>query len=440
MVPRSLSPSPAPLDAGGPVPAKPTGIASAAMGAPPAVRPLRVLMVAPTSFFLDYGCHVRILEEARVLQGLGQRVAIVTYANGQDVPGLDIRRGLTLPWRREYEVGSSRHKLGLDLFLSAAALRAAGDFRPDLIHGHLHEGALIGGAVARVFGKPLVFDFQGSLTGEMVDHGFLRREGRVYGPMRRLERWIDHLPPVILHSSRNAAEHLRDDFGVPERRLFSLPDFVNTAVFRPDLLTPAEREAERAALGIPPGRQVIAYLGLLARHQGTDLLLEAARQVVAARPDSHFLVMGFPGMDRYAAQAAALGIAGHVTFTGRVPYAQAPRRLALGDIAVAPKIAETEGSGKLMNYMAMGLPTVAFDLPVCREYLGAEALNVPPGDAGGFAAAILGLLADPGAAAAMGRRLRRRAVEAYDWSRGGGILLEAYDRARRSRDLRAAVA
>ncbi|RLC65314.1 MAG: glycosyltransferase family 1 protein, partial [Chloroflexi bacterium] len=46
-------------------------------------------MVAPTSFFLDYGCHVRILEEARVLQRLGHRVTIVTYYLGRDVPDLE---------------------------------------------------------------------------------------------------------------------------------------------------------------------------------------------------------------------------------------------------------------------------------------------------------------------------------------------------------------
>src|SRR5262245_58068236 len=28
------------------------------------IVPYRVLMIAPTSFFADYGCHVRILEEA----------------------------------------------------------------------------------------------------------------------------------------------------------------------------------------------------------------------------------------------------------------------------------------------------------------------------------------------------------------------------------------
>jgi hypothetical protein len=31
-----------------------------------------------------------------------------------------------------------------------------------------------------------------------------------------------------------------------------------------------------------------------------------------------------------------------VTFTGKVPYFEAPRYLALGDVAVSPKISATE--------------------------------------------------------------------------------------------------
>ena len=72
-------------------------------------RPLRILMIAPTSFFSDYGGHIRILEETRHLQAVGHKVAIVTYYKGSDMPGLDIRRTWPLPWRAEYEVGSSRH-------------------------------------------------------------------------------------------------------------------------------------------------------------------------------------------------------------------------------------------------------------------------------------------------------------------------------------------
>ena len=32
---------------------------------------MRVLMVAPTPFFGDRGCHIRILEEIRAIRGLG---------------------------------------------------------------------------------------------------------------------------------------------------------------------------------------------------------------------------------------------------------------------------------------------------------------------------------------------------------------------------------
>ena len=70
-------------------------------------------MIAPTSFFADYGCHVRILEEARTLKKMGHLVTIVTYRNGKDVPGLKIERTLPIPWRRHYEVGSAGTRLSL---------------------------------------------------------------------------------------------------------------------------------------------------------------------------------------------------------------------------------------------------------------------------------------------------------------------------------------
>ena len=107
-------------------------------------RTYRVLMIAPTSFFADYGCHVRILEEARILQKLGHRVTIVTYHNGGPVAGLDICRTLPIPWRADYEVGSSRHKIGFDVLLGLKTLELLTRERFDVIHAHLHEGALIG--------------------------------------------------------------------------------------------------------------------------------------------------------------------------------------------------------------------------------------------------------------------------------------------------------
>src|SRR5713226_8062383 len=103
--------------------------------------PYRVLMIAPTSFFLDYGCHVRILEETRILQKQDHRVKIVTYPLGRNIPDLDIERSLPIPFRSSREVGPSRSKLLIDQLLALKALQVARRFQPQIIHAHLHEGA-----------------------------------------------------------------------------------------------------------------------------------------------------------------------------------------------------------------------------------------------------------------------------------------------------------
>ena len=60
-------------------------------------RAYNVLMIAPTSFFLDYGCHVRIAEEAWILEKLGNKVTIVTYYIGGDLDGVAIERTRPIP-------------------------------------------------------------------------------------------------------------------------------------------------------------------------------------------------------------------------------------------------------------------------------------------------------------------------------------------------------
>ena len=49
-------------------------------------RSYRVLMIAPTSFFADYGCHVRILEEARSLPTASSSRLLSLVRNVLDTP------------------------------------------------------------------------------------------------------------------------------------------------------------------------------------------------------------------------------------------------------------------------------------------------------------------------------------------------------------------
>lgn len=386
-------------------------------------------MIAPTSFFLDYGCHVRILEEARVLQKMGHQVTLLTYYLGRDLPDLDIIRTRPTPWRADYEVGSSLHKIAFDVFLGWEGLKTILRQRFDLIHGHLHEGALIGYFLSRLQRIPLVADFQGSLTGEMVDHRFLDPDGRWYRWIRLLELRISQMPDIIVTSTQRAAYMLEREFNCSDWRVYPLPDCVNLDFFRPDVLTAEEIAARRKGLGIPRGRFVIAYLGLLADYQGTPLLVQAARLLKQCGADVHFLVMGFPGVTHYAQMARDLGVTDRVTFTGKAPYEEAPEHLALGDIAIAPKISATEGAGKILNYMAMGLPTVTFDTPVNREYLGSLGVYAQRRDgAVGLSDAILGLLHAPEWRAELGKKLRARATRHFSWERSGRQLVNIYQR------------
>jgi glycosyltransferase involved in cell wall biosynthesis len=392
---------------------------------------LRLLALAPTGFFADYGCHVRIRGQMAALQGRGHDVRIVTYPGGRDVDGLPTLRLPLWPRGRPMPVGSSRRKLLLDALLAPTALHAALRFpggRPDMIHAYLHEGALLGVGLARLIAAPLVFDFQGSLTAEMLDHLFLRPNSPALRPLQALERRIDRQPQAILASSQHAAGLLHAA-GVPASRIHTLPDSVDPRAFRPrEELPPHLLDRLRHRLDLPAGRPLLVYLGLLAPYQGTDLLLRAMQRLVQRRPAPHLLLMGFPDVARYQALAERLGLAGHVTFTGAVAYEQAPLHLALGDVAVAPKISASEGSGKLLPYMAAGLPVVAFDTSVHREYLGELGIYAPAGDAVGLAVAIAWALDHPDVASGAAHVLRGRVVSHYTWDHAASAIETIYDK------------
>ena len=387
--------------------------------------PYRILSIAPTSFFADYGCHVRILEEVRALQRLGHQVTLCTYHSGNSVPGIRTVRMPRLPWQRSVRVGSHWHKLYFDLFLAVTALVTAIRHRVDVVHAHLHEGALIGAVVAKLLRCPLVFDYQGSLSREMLDHRFLSARSPLLHLFARLERWINGLADVVITSSEQARAQLAAT-GVSERTLFALADTVDPDIFRPKPKDDPAVADIHAALGIPAGRDIVVFLGLLADYQGIPQLLHAAVQVVRHRPSTHFLIMGYPGLEQYRRTAHDLQLLDHVTFTGRVPYDRAALHLSLGDVAVAPKLSETEGNGKILNYMAMGLATVAFDTAVARELLGPHGVYAPPGNPFALADRIEELLADPPRRRELGALLRQRACDEFSWHDGGRRLEALY--------------
>ena len=372
-------------------------------------KPLRILMIAPTPYFSDRGCHVRIYEEARALLALGHQVKIVSYHLGRDLEPVPVERTVSVPWYCKHEAGPSWHKPYLDLLLLCTALRVARQFKPDLVHSHLHEGVLVGWLVARLRRIPLLFDYQGSLSGESLNHGFFGAGSLLHRLFRWAEGRINRLADLIITSSTPGRQELTSFWQTPLQQVTALPDGVDTTVFRY-----FPRAAARERLGLDEQVPVIVYLGLFNQYQGVDLLIHAARLMIQQGRNFHLLLMGYPEQE-YRQLVDELNINSFVTFTGRVDYAEAPLLLSAADLAVSPKVSDTEANGKLLNYMACGLPVVAFDAPVNWELLGDDGIYAAFGDVVDLARCLSAALTDRDALRQRGKRLRMRAVEQLAW-------------------------
>jgi glycosyltransferase involved in cell wall biosynthesis len=193
----------------------------------------RILMIAPTPFFADRGCHVRILGEAKALIKLGYTVTLCTYFLGRDVEGIPTERTLMVPWYKKLSAGPSWHKFYIDLLLLWKVLKSCRKSRPDIIHAHLHEGVVIGKLASRLFGIPLVADIQGSLTDELLAHNFLPNYSWLIKLMRVVERKINEMPAHLIVSSTENARACIRTYGISADRVSPVLDGVDLEVFSP---------------------------------------------------------------------------------------------------------------------------------------------------------------------------------------------------------------
>lgn len=377
-------------------------------------------MLAPTPYFADRGCHVRIYEEARILREMGCDVRIVTYHIGRDMPGIATERIPRLPWYRKLTAGPSWQKPLLDILLFLKAASVALDFRPQIIHAHLHEGAFIGMLLRPLLRAPLIMDFQGSLTTECLDHRFFREGSLAHKAFSLVERLINNAADALITSSTTGAEQLNRNWGVPEQKLYPVIDGVDTTRF-----SPCSGHDVRQKYGIGEHTPLVVFLGVLNEYQGVDLLLQSALILKEKEVDVHFLLMGYPDA-AYRSMASDMGLAGMITFTGRIDYGEAASFLCAGDLAVSPKLSRTEANGKILNYMACALPTLVFDTPVNRELLGDAGVYAAYGSAADLAQNMIELLSDRERLKMLSGQVREKAGREHSWSARGVQIKSLY--------------
>ena len=391
-------------------------------------KPLKILHIAPTPFFADRGCHMRILGEIRALQAQGYEIVLTTYHNGKDVKNLKIRRIINIPWYKKLDAGSSWHKLYLDILLLWTSIRTYFEEKPDIIHGHLHEGALIGKVVSVLLsgGKtPVIFDVQGSLTGELETYGFLRNLRLLKILFFTLEKLICKLPDHFVCSSESATQFIKSKMKVPAHKVTSIIDGIY-----PDFFQCKKDGAFKEQLGLPKSKKIVIYTGSLMRSKGIDYFLNAIPKIVTQYKDVRFLIVGYP-VQPSKERAKKLKIDDLVHFAGKVDYFQLPKYLAIADVAIDPKVDEAgEGSGKIINYMGAGLPVVCFDTLNNRTTLPENDFFAKPGDSEDLANKVVRALKNDVLVKSIGEQNRKRVHENFSWVASGKKLSQIYLKAK----------
>jgi len=175
---------------------------------------------------------------------------------------------------------------------------------------------------------------------------------------------------------------------------------------------PALCERARVAPSLDPrldGRRVLLYLGRVAQARGSGFLLDVVEQLALDVPDILLVIAGdAPSDDEMAwmrAEIARRQLEELVLLTGWLPRQAALGYAVRAEVGLSPIprgiLYDVSSPTKLVEYLALGIPGVANDIPDQARVLAESGAGLcVPMEAPAFAAAVRRLLHEPGLAAA----------------------------------------
>ena len=183
------------------------------------------------------------------------------------------------------------------------------------------------------------------------------------------------------------------------------------------------------------GRQhLVAYIGVMGPQDGVDLAVRAAAHVVhdLGREDVAFTFMGAgDSYHQIVALRDELGLQDYVELPGRVPDETVIDVLSTAAVGLSPDpknpLNDVSTMNKTLEYMAFGLPVVAFDLKETRVSAGEAATYIESGDVPAYARAIVRLLDDSDAREVMGKAGRSRIDQELGWPYQRDAYIGVYD-------------
>jgi glycosyltransferase involved in cell wall biosynthesis len=333
------------------------------------------------------GQYVHIEEMINALRSLGHEVIIVappsaeTESFGSDAGAVAVLKRYMPKWC--YELIELAYSLVAYRRLAAAVRQ----HQPDVLYERYNLFLPAGIWLARKYKLPMLLEINAPILEERAKYDGLS--------LTRLARWSQSYAwrkaDMVLPVTQVLADMVQA-YGVPAERIVVIPNGINGDRFDGDI----DVAAAKAALGLQ-GQLVLGFTGFVRDWHGLDKVIDL---IAADPPDAlrTLLVVGDgPVRADLEQQAARLGIAKRVHFTGIVERDDVAKYVAAFDIALQPAVVAYASPLKLFEYLALGKAIVAPGQPNIREILSHEknALLFDPAHPEQLAAAIQRLCVDP---------------------------------------------
>ena len=390
--------------------------------------PSRVLIIVQN---LPVPFDRRVWLECQTLRDAGYDVTVVC-PRGKDTGAYQVVDGVTIHAYRPYAPGGSAMGFVIEYaysFLATArlALKARRRGRFDVVQACNPPD--IFWPLARWLrardGSRFVFDHH-DLCPELYESRFPDGSRLALRGLKLLERATFRTADRVTSTNESYRR-------VAMRRGGKAPEEVSVVrtgpdpdVLRPGAQVPAERRGRT---------HLAAYLGVMGPQDGVDVVLAAADQIVngLGRTDIAFTLMGAGDCHEHlVAERDRLGLQDYVELPGRVPDSYVIEVLSTADIGLCPDplnpLNDVSTMNKTMEYMAFGLPVVAFDLVETRVSAGDAAVYADPASGAlGFAEALLDLIDHPDSRAVMGLLGRERVESTLAWRHQAPAYLAVFD-------------
>lgn len=401
-------------------------------------RKLSICMLAACPFPANHGTPGSIREMAEALCELGHDVHIVTYHFGQDIAIHGPRLHRIPPWTRESTVvvGPTVRRPLYDLQMVFKTLEVIRDYRPDVLHAHGYEAALVAWLCRLASGPPVVYSGHNTMRDELASYGFIRPRWCATILAGLLDGFVPRQGDRCLPHSSNLERFFH------QRGLRARTDRVVNFGIDTAWAAKGDGRRVRQRYGLE-GRLVVLYTGVLDEFQRLDLLLEAIAWVKDYEPTVALLVavtIHHPRLlDQLRRQGARLGLEKHLVLTDPQPLEGVRDCLMACDAAVVCRPRVPGFPIKLLNYMAAQKPCVVFASSASDGLVDRKnVLLAAPDTADALARAILELLRDRELAGRLAEGGGRYVREHHDRRAVAQQLCACYDRAIAARHRRSA--